>query len=171
MAACFGGEDMKIHRVRGPFTLLKTPELRLGDFLLPWGMGIGTIGFLAAWIAVARHGEGLDGRAESGIFRCSLSPWLFFSARWPASSLPREDLAPSPRYVGDGRSRGDCRVTSSIGDTPRSRGRGTVRSGRMSWASRRAWPGRLFKFPSRTTRRSKRAICFLKSTLQLLRRQ
>ena len=34
-------------------TLLRTPELRLGDFLLPWGMGIGTIGFLAAWIAVS----------------------------------------------------------------------------------------------------------------------
>ena len=34
------------------FTLLKTPELRFGDFLIPWGMVIGTLGFLGAWIAV-----------------------------------------------------------------------------------------------------------------------
>ncbi|MET0253101.1 MAG: DUF1656 domain-containing protein [Terrimicrobiaceae bacterium] len=35
------------------FTLLKTPELRFGDFLVPWGMVIGTLGFLGAWITVA----------------------------------------------------------------------------------------------------------------------
>ena len=36
-----------------PFTLLRTPELRLGDFLMPWGMVIGTLGFLAAWLIVS----------------------------------------------------------------------------------------------------------------------
>jgi Protein of unknown function (DUF1656) len=34
------------------FTLLKTPELRFGDFLVPWGMVIGSLGFLGAWIAL-----------------------------------------------------------------------------------------------------------------------
>ena len=34
-------------------TLLRTPEFRFGDFLLPWGMVIGTIGFLLAWGAVS----------------------------------------------------------------------------------------------------------------------
>ena len=33
-------------------TFLRTPELRLGEFLMPWGMGIGTLGFLAAWVTV-----------------------------------------------------------------------------------------------------------------------
>lgn len=36
-----------------PLTLLRTPELRFGDFLLPWGMGIGTLGFLGAWLLVS----------------------------------------------------------------------------------------------------------------------
>ncbi|HEY5778157.1 MAG TPA: DUF1656 domain-containing protein [Terrimicrobiaceae bacterium] len=35
------------------FTLLKTPELRFGDFLVPWGMVIGVLGFLGAWVAVS----------------------------------------------------------------------------------------------------------------------
>jgi hypothetical protein len=34
-------------------TLLKTPEFRVGDFLVPWGMVIGALGFLGAWIAIA----------------------------------------------------------------------------------------------------------------------
>jgi len=28
---------------------LINPEFRVGDFLMPWGMIIGTLGFLAAW--------------------------------------------------------------------------------------------------------------------------
>jgi hypothetical protein len=35
------------------FTLLRTPELRFGDFLVPWGMVISAMGFLSAWAAVA----------------------------------------------------------------------------------------------------------------------
>ena len=35
------------------FTLLRTPELRFGDFLVPWGVVIGTLGFLSAWVAVS----------------------------------------------------------------------------------------------------------------------
>jgi len=31
---------------------LKTPEIMLGDFLLPWGMVISALGFLAAWVLV-----------------------------------------------------------------------------------------------------------------------
>ena len=34
-------------------TLLRTPEFRFGDFLVPWGMVIGVLGFLGAWIAIA----------------------------------------------------------------------------------------------------------------------
>lgn len=34
------------------FYRLKTAEIQLGDFLLPWGMVIGTLGFLAAWLFV-----------------------------------------------------------------------------------------------------------------------
>ena len=33
-------------------TLLRTPEFRFGDFLVPWGMVIGALGFLGAWIAI-----------------------------------------------------------------------------------------------------------------------
>ena len=33
-------------------TLLRNPELRFGDFLVPWGMVIGVLGFLGAWIAI-----------------------------------------------------------------------------------------------------------------------
>ena len=32
-------------------TLLRTSEFRFGDFLVPWGMVIGVLGFLGAWIA------------------------------------------------------------------------------------------------------------------------
>lgn len=32
---------------------LHTPELHFGDFLVPWGMVIGALGFLAAWGVVA----------------------------------------------------------------------------------------------------------------------
>ncbi len=32
--------------------ILRTPEFRIGDFLLPWGMVISSLGFLAAWLAV-----------------------------------------------------------------------------------------------------------------------
>ena len=28
------------------------PEFRIGDFLMPWGMVVGVLGFLAAWFAV-----------------------------------------------------------------------------------------------------------------------
>jgi len=31
---------------------LRTPEIRLGEFLVPWGMVISTIGFLLAWFVV-----------------------------------------------------------------------------------------------------------------------
>ena len=30
---------------------LTTPEMDLFGFLLPWGMVVGTLGFLAAWLA------------------------------------------------------------------------------------------------------------------------
>jgi uncharacterized protein DUF1656 len=33
-------------------TLLRTPEFRFGDFLVPWGMVIGALGFLGAWVAI-----------------------------------------------------------------------------------------------------------------------
>lgn len=29
---------------------IATPEFRFGDFMLPWGMVIGAMGFLASWI-------------------------------------------------------------------------------------------------------------------------
>src|SRR4029077_17520242 len=151
-------------------TLLRTPELRLGDFLLPWGMGIGTIGFLAAWIAVSVM-EKLGWTrgiwhlplffVALAVFLGSVAGLLLAPWRFRAPTSLRRRWALSPRLP----------VMACIGDTPRSRGRGTVRFGRISWASRRAWPGRSFKFPSRTTRRSRRAICFLKSTRQPLRRR
>jgi hypothetical protein len=31
---------------------LRIPEFQFGDFLVPWGMVIGTLGFLAAWFSV-----------------------------------------------------------------------------------------------------------------------
>lgn len=34
------------------FTSLRTAEIHLGDFLLPWGMVVGTLGFLLAWALV-----------------------------------------------------------------------------------------------------------------------
>ena len=36
---------------------LKSPEILIGDFLLPWGMVISVLGFLAAWvlIVIAEH--------------------------------------------------------------------------------------------------------------------
>jgi hypothetical protein len=36
-----------------PLTLLRTAELRFGDFLVPWGFVIGTLGFLSAWLIVS----------------------------------------------------------------------------------------------------------------------
>ncbi len=32
---------------------LRVPEIVLGDFMLPWGMVVGTLGFLLAWGLVA----------------------------------------------------------------------------------------------------------------------
>jgi len=32
--------------------MFKTAEIALGEFLLPWGMVISALGFLAAWIAI-----------------------------------------------------------------------------------------------------------------------
>jgi len=34
------------------FDFLRTPEFQIGDFLVPWGMVISVIGFLAAWLVV-----------------------------------------------------------------------------------------------------------------------
>jgi len=31
---------------------LRVPEMVFGDFMLPWGMVIGALGFFAAWLAV-----------------------------------------------------------------------------------------------------------------------
>lgn len=54
MATCLKAEDMKKPSYRmNFFTLLKTPELRFGDFLVPWGMVIGVLGFLGAWVTVS----------------------------------------------------------------------------------------------------------------------
>lgn len=36
----------------GFFEYLNKPELEAGDFLLPWGMVIGVLGFLAAWAVI-----------------------------------------------------------------------------------------------------------------------
>ncbi|MFZ4775421.1 MAG: DUF1656 domain-containing protein [Terrimicrobiaceae bacterium] len=36
----------------GLLDFLRTPEYQIGDFLMPWGMIISTLGFLAAWILV-----------------------------------------------------------------------------------------------------------------------
>lgn len=33
-------------------TRLRTAEIHLGDFLLPWGMVVGAMGFLLAWALV-----------------------------------------------------------------------------------------------------------------------
>jgi hypothetical protein len=53
MAACLRGKDVKKpFRLMDLFNLLRVPELRFGDFLVPWGMVIGTLGFLGAWMAV-----------------------------------------------------------------------------------------------------------------------
>jgi uncharacterized protein DUF1656 len=52
MAACLGGKDMKRNHRMDLFTHLKVPELQFGDFLVPWGMVIGALGFLGAWMAV-----------------------------------------------------------------------------------------------------------------------
>lgn len=32
---------------------LQNPEFRLGEFLMPWGMAVSALGFVAAWIIVA----------------------------------------------------------------------------------------------------------------------
>ncbi len=32
---------------------LKTAEIPIGEFFLPWGMVIGTLGFLAAWLTTS----------------------------------------------------------------------------------------------------------------------
>ncbi|MDX2080448.1 MAG: DUF1656 domain-containing protein [Terrimicrobiaceae bacterium] len=34
------------------FDALRVPEFQFGDFLVPWGMVIGSLGFLAAWFVV-----------------------------------------------------------------------------------------------------------------------
>lgn len=34
------------------FQDIATPEFGFGDFMLPWGMVIGTLGFLAAWLVI-----------------------------------------------------------------------------------------------------------------------
>lgn len=34
------------------FQRLKTAEIQVGDFFMPWGMIVGAAGFLAAWLAV-----------------------------------------------------------------------------------------------------------------------
>jgi hypothetical protein len=34
------------------FDFLRTPEFQIGDFLMPWGMVISALGFLAAWVVV-----------------------------------------------------------------------------------------------------------------------
>lgn len=34
------------------FIRLTTAELRFGDFLVPWGMVVGTLGFLSAWVVL-----------------------------------------------------------------------------------------------------------------------
>jgi hypothetical protein len=31
---------------------LRVPEIVLGDFMMPWGMVIGVLGFFAAWLVV-----------------------------------------------------------------------------------------------------------------------
>lgn len=31
---------------------LRVPEIILGDFMLPWGMVIGALGYVLAWVAV-----------------------------------------------------------------------------------------------------------------------
>ncbi len=36
----------------GFFDYFTKPEFQAGDFLLPWGMVIGILGFLAAWLVV-----------------------------------------------------------------------------------------------------------------------
>lgn len=33
-------------------SLLKTAEIAIGEFLLPWGMVISALGFVAAWIII-----------------------------------------------------------------------------------------------------------------------
>ncbi|MFA7344815.1 MAG: DUF1656 domain-containing protein [Terrimicrobiaceae bacterium] len=30
----------------------RTPEFQIGDFLMPWGTIVGSLGFLAAWVVV-----------------------------------------------------------------------------------------------------------------------
>ena len=49
--ACVHGKGMEQH---GPavLTMLKTAEIAMGEFLLPWGMVISALGFLAAWLVV-----------------------------------------------------------------------------------------------------------------------
>lgn len=32
---------------------LRVPEIVLGDFMLPWGMVIGVLGYMLAWLLVA----------------------------------------------------------------------------------------------------------------------
>ena len=34
------------------FAQLWTSQIQIGDFFLPWGMVIGTLGFLAAWLVI-----------------------------------------------------------------------------------------------------------------------
>lgn len=36
----------------GILDFFRTPEFPIGDFLMPWGMIISTMGFLAAWVVL-----------------------------------------------------------------------------------------------------------------------
>lgn len=36
----------------GILDFLRAPEIQIGDFLMPWGMIVSVLGFLAAWFVV-----------------------------------------------------------------------------------------------------------------------
>ena len=48
--ACVHGK--KLSNGRDVDFSLRNPEIILGDFMLPWGMVIGTLGFFCAWLIV-----------------------------------------------------------------------------------------------------------------------
>jgi Protein of unknown function (DUF1656) len=50
---CFETKEMEKLVEMSLLTLLRTAELRFGDFLVPWGLVIGTLGFLSAWLIVS----------------------------------------------------------------------------------------------------------------------
>lgn len=49
--ACVHGKGVKQKHPVPDF--LQTAEISLGEFLLPWGMVVSALGFLAAWLATA----------------------------------------------------------------------------------------------------------------------